>query len=72
VPSAALQAWVGYTAKEVGRRSLAGDSLGGWQWVFAAVGILAAVVLTTLLGRMARRALDATPSAAIDDDGGTS
>ena len=72
LPSAALQAWVGYTAREVGRRSLAGDTLGVWQWVLAAVGILAAVVLTILLGRMARRALDATPPAADDDDGGTS
>ncbi len=58
LPSAALQAYVGRTAREVGQRSLSGEGGNTWETVAAVVAILAAVVLTVMLGRLARRALE--------------
>jgi uncharacterized membrane protein YdjX (TVP38/TMEM64 family) len=59
LPSAALQAYVGRTAKVVGNRALAGEDGNPWETVAAVVAVVAAVILTVMLGRLARRALDA-------------
>lgn len=56
-PSAALQAYMGHTVAQVGRRTAAGGSLASVETVVAAVGILAAVLLLVLIGQLARRAL---------------
>ena len=58
LPSAVLQAYVGATARIVGRRIGGGNGLETWQLVLAVVGVVAAALLATLLGRLARRALE--------------
>jgi uncharacterized membrane protein YdjX (TVP38/TMEM64 family) len=64
LPSSALQAWVGHSARTVGQRAASGEVTSPWHLALLVVGIVAAVVLIMLLGRMARRALDV-------GDGGT-
>jgi uncharacterized membrane protein YdjX (TVP38/TMEM64 family) len=59
LPSAALQAYVGRTARVMGRRVLAGEQANPWQNVAAVVAIMAAVILAVMLGRLARRSLEA-------------
>lgn len=58
LPSAALQAYVGRTARVMGRQVLAGEHANPWQNVAAVVAIAAAVILAVMLGRLARRALE--------------
>ena len=67
LPSAALQAYVGATARIIGRQIRGGNGPGTLQVALAVVGVVAAAVLATLLGRMARRALEA----GADDTGGS-
>lgn len=59
LPSAALQAYVGHTAGRLGRRVALGEGIGTLEIVLTVVGVLAAVLLLVMVGRLARRALDA-------------
>jgi uncharacterized membrane protein YdjX (TVP38/TMEM64 family) len=56
LPSAALQAWVGSSARTVGQRLGSGDPPGPWH--------ITATVLTGLVGRMAKQALESDTAGA--------
>lgn len=62
LPSAAMQAYVGHTARRLSELASRGAPLGTWQVVLAASGIIAAVLLIWLLGRLAQRALEEVPT----------
>jgi uncharacterized membrane protein YdjX (TVP38/TMEM64 family) len=66
LPSAATQAYVGHTARRLSEQASRGDPLGTWQIILAGSGILAAVLLIWLLGRLAQRALEDMPTGAVD------
>jgi len=56
LPSAAMQAYVGETARVMGDRVRAGESLGVWQLALSGVAVVAAILLVVVLGRLLRRA----------------
>ena len=64
LPSAALQAWVGASARTVGQRFGSGDPPGPWHITLLVVGIVAATVLTMLVGRLAKQALESDTAGA--------
>ncbi len=63
LPSAVLQAYLGWTARRVGGAAEAGG-LDTAEAVLTAVGLVAAVALLVAMGRLARRALNEPPETA--------
>lgn len=58
LPSAALQAYVGWTARRVGGQAAAGQRIDTLEVVLMVVGLVAAIALLVITTRLVRRALD--------------
>lgn len=58
LPSAALQSYVGWTARRVGGQAAAGQRVDTLEVVLMALGLAAAVALLVITTRLVRRALD--------------
>jgi len=58
LPSAALQAYVGWTARRVGGQAVAGQRIDTLEAVLMVVGLVAAIALLVITTRLVRRALD--------------
>lgn len=58
LPSAALQSYVGWTARRVGAQAAGGGRVDALEIVLAVLGILAAIALLVIMTRLVRRVLD--------------
>jgi len=60
LPSALLQAYAGHTARVLGQQAMAGGEFDTWKLILAGTGLVVVIILTVVLGRLARKALEAT------------
>ncbi len=59
LPSALLQAYAGHTASILGQQVQAGEDFASMKLLLAGIGLLVVIILTVVLGRLARQALEA-------------